>query len=163
MALECALFYVDTPDGIVGENTVEARADSSEILEVHHSVHKPTDTQSGRPTGARVHGPLKVLKRIDKATPLLYKALTQNQNLPALELRWYRPDPTGDGEIQHFFTTKLTDALVSKQLAWLPNTQNPDEAMYSPQEWIEFNYRTITWTYVDGGIEHEDSWNVRNV
>ncbi|HLA64738.1 MAG TPA: type VI secretion system tube protein TssD [Rhodothermales bacterium] len=162
MALEAALFYTDA-QGIVGENTISVRADSSEIVEVHHTVHKPTDTQSGRPTGARVHGAIKILKRIDKATPLLYKALTQNQNLPKLELKWYRPDPAGNGEIQHFYTIEFSDALVSKQEAWLPNTMVPEQAMFSPMEWVEFNYRTIIWRYEDGGIEHEDAWTERNV
>jgi len=33
---------------------------------------------SGLPTGKRIHKPLIVLKRIDKSTPLLAKALTEN-------------------------------------------------------------------------------------
>ena len=162
MALECALFYTDA-QGITGDNSVEIRKDSSEVIEVHHNVYKPTDTQSGRPTGARVHGPLRVLKRLDKATPLLYKALTLNQNLPSVELRWYRPDPTGNGEIQHFQTTTLSNALVSKIEGWLPNTMSDGQARLSPMEWVEFNYQRINWKYEDGGIEHEDAWIERNV
>jgi type VI secretion system secreted protein Hcp len=162
MALECALFYTDA-QGITGDNSVAIRADSSEVVEVHHNVHKPTDQQTGRPTGARVHGALKVLKRLDKATPLLYKALALNQNLPSVELRWYRPDPTGDGEIQHFQTTTLKNALISKIEAWLPNTQSNAEASLSPMEWVEFNYQAINWKSESGGTEHEDAWTERNV
>lgn len=161
MALECALYYTDA-QSIKGDNSVAIRADSSEVIEVHHDVYKPTDTQSGRPTGARVHGALKVLKRLDKATPLLYKALALNQNLPKVELKWFRPDPTGDGEIQHFQTTIIENALVSKIQAWLPNTMSDGEASLSPMEWVEFNYQKITWKSEADGIEHMDAWTERN-
>lgn len=162
MALECALFYVDA-EGITGDNTIAARADSSEVVEVHHSVRKPTEVHSGRASGARVHGPLRVLKRLDKATPLLFKALVTNQVLPTLELRWYRPSPAGTGEIEHYYTIKLTDAAVTLVQAWLPNTVDPTVAHYTSMEWVEFNYRKITETWVDGGIEHEDDWTAANV
>ena len=162
MALEAALFYSDA-QGIKGDNTVAVRVDSSEVIEVHHEVRKPTDAQMGRATGARVHGPLRILKRIDKATPLLFKALTQNQRLPKLELKWYRPDPTGSGEIQHFYTVTIQDAMCSRIEAWLPNTMAEGESHYTPMEWVEFNYRVINWRWEDGGIEHEDAWTERNV
>lgn len=162
MALEAALFYTDA-QGITGDNTIAARADSSEVVELHHEVMKPTDRQSGRPTGARVHGPMRILKRIDKATPQLYNALARNMDLPNLELRWYRPDPTGSGEIQHFYTIVLEHALVSRIEAWLPNSQVAEQAAFTPMEWVEFNYRRITWRFEDGGIESMDDWTERNV
>lgn len=162
MALEAALFYTDA-EGITGDNSIAVRADSSEVLEVHHQVHKPTDRQSGRATGARVHSPLRILKRIDKATPLLAKALCQNQLLKELELRWYRPDPTGTGEIVHFYSIHILNVQVASTEAWLPNTMAASEAHYSPMEWIEFYYRNIRWVWQDGGIEHEDAWTERNV
>ncbi len=162
MALEAALYYTDA-QGIKGDNTITARADSSEILQLDHEVFKPTDSQTGRPTGARVHGPMKILKRIDKASPLLFKALTQNQDLPELEIRWYRPDPTGSAEIQHFYSIILKNVMVSKIQEMLPNTIAPDEAYNTPSEWVSFNYRSIEWTYQDGGITHVDEWTERNV
>lgn len=162
MALECALFYVDA-EGITGDNTIAARADSSEVVEVHHSIRKPTDVHSGRASGARIHGPLRILKRLDKATPLLFKALVTNQSLPVLELRWYRPDPTGTGEIVHYYTIKLEQVAVSLVEAWLPNTQDQHQAHYSSMEWVEFNYQKVTETWVDGGIEHMDEWSQQNV
>jgi type VI secretion system secreted protein Hcp len=162
MALECALFYEDA-EGIKGDNTIAARADSSEIVEVHHTIRKPTDVHSGRASGARIHGPLRILKRLDKATPLLFKALALNQGLPKLELRWYRPDPAGTGEIVHYYTITIENATVSQVEAWLPNTQDQHQAHYSSMEWVEFNYQTITETWLDGGIEHTDAWTQQNV
>jgi type VI secretion system secreted protein Hcp len=165
MAMECALFYVDGGDAgeIKGDNTIQARADSSEIVEVHHEIRKPTDVHSGRASGARVHGPLRVLKRLDRATPLLFKALVMNATIGKMELRWYRPDPAGTGEIVHYYTITLEQVAVSKCQAWLPNTQNQEVAHYSSMEWIEFNYQKVTETWIDGGIEHMDEWQSQTV
>ena len=43
----------------------------------------PRDAASGLPTGKRQHAPFKIRKRVDKATPLLAKALTNNNARPS--------------------------------------------------------------------------------
>jgi type VI secretion system secreted protein Hcp len=156
MALECALFYTNA-NGIQGDNTVAARANSSEVIEVQHETMIGRNA-SGHTTGRRQHGPLRVLKQLDRATVLLRKALVENQVQPELELRWYRPHPMGTGEIQHFFSIILRNAAVSKTDTLLPNTLNPELARLHPQEWVEFVYETVAWRWIDGGIEHEDTW-----
>jgi type VI secretion system secreted protein Hcp len=161
MALDAHLFYTDA-NGIKGENTVTEVggvdvSDTSEVMQVIHSVESPRDRASGMATGRRFHQPMRLLKRIDKATPMLFDALVRNQVQPKLELKWFRPNPT-DGTTQHFYTITIEDARVSKIETVLRETRDPDTANYPPLEWVEFAYRKITWTFVDGGIEASDDW-----
>ena len=44
--------------------------------EISHIVTVPTDTQSGQPSGQRVHKPFVFTCSLNKAVPLLYNALT---------------------------------------------------------------------------------------
>lgn len=158
MAQECALFY-DDANGIQGDNTITSqdREGTSEVYEVHHAVSSPMDLASGRARGRRQHEPLRVLKPIDKATPQLFQTLCQNAMLPKLILKWYRPNPA-DGTTEEFFTVTLTEASVRKVELNLPNTRDAEEMSLPPLEWVEFSYRRITYTHVDGSIEYEDAW-----
>jgi type VI protein secretion system component Hcp len=56
------------------EMEIEAIEFRLELSSDHASIVSPRDPASGLSSGKRTHGPLKVLKRIDKATPLLYSA-----------------------------------------------------------------------------------------
>lgn len=159
MAQEAALFYNDA-QGITGGNIIAVRAESSTVYEAHHEVHTAVESTTGLSTGRRVHGPMKTLKPIDKATPLLYKALCMNENLPELELRWYRPNPD-DGITEHFYSVFLRNVRVSRIEAWLPNAQDPAQQVLSPREWVYFSYGEINWSWIDGGIEHQD--DVRDI
>jgi type VI secretion system secreted protein Hcp len=161
MAQDCFLFYTEA-EGIKGESTVtsvggEDVSETSEVMQANHSVTSPRDRASGQATGRRFHEPLRVLKRVDKATPLLFKALVENQILQKIELKWFRPNPM-DGTTQHFFTMMIENASVVKIAPELPFTRNAQTAELPPLEWVDFVYQKITYTFVDGGIEHHDDW-----
>lgn len=59
----------DTSTGV----SAEAQAE----VEVKYDVKSPRDAASGLPTGKRMHKPLMIRKEIDKATPLLFKAVAE--------------------------------------------------------------------------------------
>src|SRR3954451_7250223 len=110
------------------------------IIAVSHEIVSPRDAASGLPTGKRQHKPLTITKEIDKATPLLMRAIFTNQTLPVVMMTLN--DSTGKAEA----TIKLTNAQVSD------NVQSGDH------QTISFTYQKITWTWVDGGITAEDDW-----
>ena len=110
-------------------------------------------------TGRRTHGPIVIRKRIDRATPLLAKALVQNE-VEAGTFRFYR---TGDdGTEQHFFTIDFQQGRVSSQTTYSSdNVAAAGVAGSSPfMEEVRFVYRRISWTYEPGGITFEDSWSI---
>ena len=67
--------YMNINDtGIKGSVAIAGREGTIEVLEVDHDLHIPTDIHSGKLTGVRVHGPMKVRAAFDAATPYIYKS-----------------------------------------------------------------------------------------
>ncbi len=134
-----------TQGAIAGSCTAKGRLGTSVVVGLSHEVISPRDPASGLPTGKRQHKPLTITKYIDKATPLLYNALVNNENLTRVLLTYYRPDR--DGVPQVYYTVELRNANVVTINERLLNT-----------EMISFTYQRIIWTWTDGGITAEDDW-----
>lgn len=142
---------------IKGESSVhsEGRADSIEVVELTHEVRSPIDGSSGMRSGHREHRPLMVVARIDRATPLLYKAWSNNEDCE-VEIRFWRPDP--NGREQQFFTILLTGVSVASVKMHVPSTVRPETASLPEQVEYSFQYEEITWIAEAVNIEHVDHW-----
>lgn len=162
MAQTVHLFLKASGADIQGESTIESldRANSIECLSFRDSVRTARERSSGMATGERTYEPLTFEKRIDKSSPLLAKALTQNEEIEG-EFKFFRPSPTGDGTIQHFFTVSISKGRIHSIERESPNVLDPAEANQPPTEKVAFVFGKIRWTYVDGGVEHEDDWSQR--
>ncbi|MFQ5529190.1 MAG: Hcp family type VI secretion system effector [Gemmatimonadota bacterium] len=112
-----------------------------------HAVIIPEDAATARATGRRVHKPFTVRKRVDAATPLLYRALTNSETIPAVTLRLPTTNVAGGPTL----TITLTDARIMT----ITSGSSGDDL---PVEEVAFYYNKIQWTYSEGGISHEDSW-----
>jgi len=153
MPLESALYY---SDGIKGSNTKKGRQDSSVVIEFDHRVYSPLDSQRGSVSGSRVHAPLVITKEIDAATPLLYEASCNGKTIPEFKVEWYRISP--DGREEPYFQHTLKNVKVASVEIILPNTKDPSKEKQSHLERLELLYEQVTWTYLDGQLEHTDSW-----
>jgi type VI secretion system secreted protein Hcp len=111
------------------------------LIGMSHAIVSPRDAASGLPTGKRQHKPITITKEIDKATPLLMRVLTTNENLTTVTFNLYRGTSTTP-----YMTVKLTNANIASR------TQTGET------EEISFTYQKIEWTWVDGGITAEDDW-----
>jgi type VI secretion system secreted protein Hcp len=125
----------------------------------NHTVSIPRDSQSGQPTGQRVHKPLVITKVFDKCSPLLYTALTTGEQMRKCVLKFYRT--SADGKQEHYFTIALEDAIIVDINAYMPNCQDPAKAHFTHLEDVAFSYRKITWTHEVGGTEGSDDWRAR--
>jgi type VI secretion system secreted protein Hcp len=116
-------------------------------------------TEGGAPGQAirRVHKPLRIVKAIDKSSPLILKALVQNHNVTA-EFRFYRLD--ANGRPQQHYTVKIQDARVAGVREWKTNTRDLSADRAGDLEEVSFVYHSITWTWEVGGIEFTDTWTV---
>lgn len=119
-----------------------------------HQVIRPTDPQSGQPTGDRVHKPLMITKVFDRSSPLLFNALTTGESLTCT-LRWYRPTDKG---VEHYFTIELVDAVIVDIQSRMPNCQDPDMAHFTHLEDIYFSYRKISWEHLISNTSASDDW-----
>ncbi len=121
-----------------------------------HVVTKPTDPQSGQPSGDRVHRPVVITKVFDKSSPKLYNALCTGELLPKVEIKWFRATQAGGTE--HYFTTKLEDAIIVNIDAYMPNCQDKNVAQFTHLEDISFTYRKISWRHEKASTEGADDW-----
>ncbi|QGY44013.1 type VI secretion system tube protein Hcp [Maribellus comscasis] len=162
MALNAYMRLTGQTQGeIKGSVTQAGREDSIMVVEFHHEVESPVDAASGLPTGKRQHKPLVVTKEIDKSTPLLLNALTNNENITEMELRFWQPSRSGQ-EIQ-YYTIELKNARIVNIGQEMLNNQYPENMRHQVREQIAFVYQKIIWTFEDAGITAEDNWGTRSV
>ena len=124
--------------------------------EVSHIVNVPIDPQSGQPSGQRVHKPFVFTSSLNKAVPLLYNALTNGERLNNVEVHWFRTSTSGGAE--HYFTTKLEDAIITDITLVMPNAQDKNNNDKTELFKVSMNYRKITWEHVAAGTSGSDDW-----
>jgi type VI secretion system secreted protein Hcp len=131
---------------VKGESTQASlgRADTIECVSLEQAVQGGEKVQ---------HSPLKCVKRVDKSSPLLIRALIERQKVEAL-FKFYRPNPTGDGTTEQFYTIELKNARITGYRMWVPNTIDPASSNNPPLEEVTFSFQAIAFTYVNGGIAY---------
>lgn len=139
-----------------GSVTQAGREDSIEVYGWSHEVVSPRDAASGLPTGKRMHKPFVITKPIDKATPLLMKALADNENVPKWKLNCWRPSKSGKEE--QYYTIELQNGSISGIRSEQLNNKYPENMKHEIREHVSFCYQKIIWTFNDGGITAEDDW-----
>ena len=96
MAIPVYLWLKD--DGgadIKGSVDVQDREGSIEVVAQEHCLYIPTDNNTGKLTGTRIHTPFLFTKEIDSSSPYLYKAVTTGQTLKSAEFKWYKINDAG--------------------------------------------------------------------
>jgi type VI secretion system secreted protein Hcp len=97
-----------------------------------------------------------IRKEVDKASPLLYRDLSQGKTYDSVKLEWYRTAKGGQQE--HYFTTTLTSALLVSVKASKKDTQDPSSKSYKDMEDVAFVYQKIAWKEETSGVESYDDW-----
>lgn len=158
MAETLSLHLTANGTDVAGDHTLNSlgRANTIEVVSLEQQVKTAFDRGTLRATGRRVYVPLRFSKRIDRSTPLLRRALVNNE-VVAGEFRWYRPHPAGDGSTQHFFTLAFTQGRITGATLRLPDTLGAETATLPPLEDIELVFNEVTWRWEDGGIEQVDT------
>jgi type VI secretion system secreted protein Hcp len=160
MAETVHLFLKANGTDIKGNSTQISmgRADSIECVYYDQAVSTAREAGSGMATGRRRYEPILVRKRIDKATPLIYKALANNEVVDGI-FKFFRPNPTGDGTTEQFYTVEFKGGRVSSVRNYSPDCIDPVSSNQPAMEEVQFVFHNILWTYNDGGITAEDSWS----
>jgi len=145
---------------IKGESTQQSldRKDTIECVYYEQKVLTAREAGSGMATGRRQYEPLVIRKRIDKSSPLLMKALVENQKIDGT-FKFFRPNPKGDGTTQQFYTVEIKDGRVASIKQAVPDCIAPASSTEPPLEEVAFVFSTIKWTITDGGVSHEDTWS----
>ncbi len=162
MAMTVHLYLTANGTKIDGDSTIESleRADSIECLSFSDSVRTAREASSGLASGERTYEPIRIVKRIDKASPLIAKALCNNEAIEGT-FKFFRPNPAGDGTTEQFFTVVIEEGRVGSVTRISPDTIDPASSNAPPTEEVSFVFGKIRWTYEPDGVEHEDHWSQR--
>jgi type VI secretion system secreted protein Hcp len=159
MAETSHLFLKANGTDINGESTQTSlgREGSIECLYFQDSVRTAREKGTGMATGRRSYEPILFRKRIDKSSPLLAKALCNNEVVEGT-FKFFRPSPSGDGTTEQFFTIEIAEARIAHIKRISPDTIDPASATEPATEEVGIVFHTITWTYEAGGVVHTDNW-----
>lgn len=144
---------------IIGESTQHSlnRAKTIECFSFSHAMSAPVSDMDGSSIGRRRVGPVTIQKRVDASTPLLVKALTENQVIAAT-FSFYRPCPSGDGQTEQFYTLELFEGRI-QAIQQSSSAAHTVAGAHTPaMEEICFAAKSMIWTFVPNGISHHDSW-----
>jgi len=160
MAETVHLYLKANGSDVQGESTQtsQGRENSIECFSFVDAVRTAREAGTGMATGRRTYEPLKITKRIDKSSPLIAKALCNNEVTDGI-CKFFRPNPTGDGTTEQFFTVEFKKGRVASIVRKSMDTLDPASANRPPEEEITFVFHSIKWTYTNGGVEHEDTWD----
>ncbi len=159
MAETVHLYLKANGQDIQGESTQTSlgRENSIECVLFRDSVRTARERGSGMATGRRTYDPIMIIKRIDKSTPLLAKALCNNEVIEGT-FKFFRPNPAGDGTTEHFFTVEILEGRIESIERLVPDSFDPASSILPPSETVRFVFHSITWTYEPSGASHHDNW-----
>ena len=126
--------------------------DSIECITYEDFVETPREASTGYATGRRQYDPVKITKRIDKTSPLMHSALSNNENME-ITISFYKITKIDPEE---YYTIKLMNAkLASIKTSYVEIPNGKTELL----EEYSFVFQSIEWTYVEDGITFSDSWS----
>jgi len=143
---------------INGSVTEKGKENSILVHAFDVEIDSPRDSTSGLATGKRIHQPITIVKEIDKASPLLWAALVNNENLTTWILRVWTPALPPSGLEKQIYTITLTNASIASIHEAMLDNSIPGNATLPLREVITFTYQKIQWTWTDGGITASDDW-----
>jgi type VI secretion system Hcp family effector len=103
------------------------------------------------------HEEVIITKPIDKSTPLLGVAISENERIIECFLDSYWTSSTGHQE--KFFTIELRNASIVKISYHFPNSVTHNDDM--PYEVIHLRYESITWKHHTAGTSGYSIWEDR--
>ncbi len=139
---------------VPGDSSVVSlgRADTIECLSFDMSLIQPRGP-GGQATGRHSYLPIIITKKLDRASVLLLKALTNNE-LCECEFLFFAPGP--GGAERHVYTVEIDDVRLSSVRQFVDPLESEPGGLPALREEVGFVFEGITWTWQDGGILHSD-------
>jgi type VI secretion system Hcp family effector len=148
---------------LTGETTlatigdVDVSSGHIEIYELNFGAERALreGSRSGRSIGRHQLMPLRLVKRTDRSTPLLYEALSRGRRIDG-EIKLFDAHPE-TGEIHQHFAITLAQARLTAMTTTSPDVFDPEDSNRPVYDFLELLPNTITYTDVLHGIEFMDS------
>lgn len=155
MALNVYLELTANGNRVEGESTVATigAEDIENAIEcLSYQDQAQSAFQRGLPTGQLSMEPIRIVKRIDKSTPILLKAMDDSETLEA-RFMFFRTSPE-DGTTELALTTTGTRGRVAFINRTSPATFTSAMAHAPMTEEVGLVFDEYTVTYEPGGQEH---------
>lgn len=144
-----------TQGAIEGYSTKTNHEAEIQCHALDQKITVPFDIQTGQITGMRAHGPVKITKSFDKASPLLFQAMVQGEMMTEVKFMFYRILPSGEEQL--YYTIILSDATIVELHPYMLNVFDPDLARYDHLEDVSFTYSRVEWRWEPDGITASDT------
>ncbi|MEW7311305.1 Hcp family type VI secretion system effector [Buttiauxella gaviniae] len=131
----------------IGNKFQENHLNQIMVISMEHSINRVKNVN---------HGPLSFVKFIDKSSPLLGVAISNNEELE-LKFDMYRASSSGSQELYYSITVRK--AYLNGVSIIYPHTI--DHSGNQPEEMISLNYETITWEHHAAGTSGYSIWEDR--
>jgi type VI secretion system secreted protein Hcp len=155
VAFEAQLMIVGARQGLIlgpGKSEAEGR-----VFGVDHQIVVSRSPAAGMPTGKRYHKLLTVRRDFSPVSLGIREALSTNEILPEVRIRFYLPTPLGPPKQQ--FTLQLFNANVCGVRVILPYTRTlAKRGAQTMSEEVSFTYLSIQWTWNDPPMVATDDW-----
>lgn len=131
----------------IGNKYQSSHPDEIFVLQFGHSLSREANV---------VHCPVRFYKPLDKSSPLLSAAISENEELKVV-FNFYRTSISGG--IERYYTIELQDVHLSNIATCYPHVLT--HAGNQPEEVITMNYKNITWKHLLAGTESYSLWHER--
>jgi type VI secretion system Hcp family effector len=131
----------------IGNKAQPAHQDQILIYELSHGLSRNQNVN---------HQTVVIRKPVDKSSPLLNKAITENEILTC-DFDFYRTNRSGMNEL--YYKVKLIDASIKELRLISPDTlKEPDS---QPTESVSFTYNSVSWEHCLAGTSAYSLWSAR--
>ncbi|MBV6818419.1 Hcp family type VI secretion system effector [Rahnella sp. PD12R] len=131
----------------IGNKAQIAHLDQIMVYDLSHAISREENAN---------HHPVFITKPIDKSSPLLGKAVSENEILTC-DFDVHRINKFGINEL--FYKVKLTRARITNIEVIFPNVILNSNGL--PHETLTLSYETITWEHITAGTSAYSLWNDR--
>jgi type VI secretion system secreted protein Hcp len=152
----------ETQGLIKGDSTVTSlgRADTIEAVAYSHMLATEPDEKIGLPGTVRDHFPITIVKRMDQSSVRLFTAWRTHEMLSAV-IRFYRPNPVGDGTTQKYYTVQLKGAYIFSIKQESLNNLIQANSNFPMMERIAIGYASITEQWMPDEYRDGDEWHAK--
>ncbi len=131
----------------IGNRYQVGHEDQIQILSLNHTITREQNSD---------HHPIQFIKPIDKSSPLLGVAISENELLEGV-FTCYRTSPSGYLEL--FYEIKVFKCMLVELSATYPHSINDNNNM--PYEKALLKYESIVWSHKMAGTSGYSFWEDR--
>lgn len=131
----------------IGNKAQLAHLDQIMVTELSHGLSRVQNVN---------HQELTIQKPVDKSSPLLNKAINENECLTC-DFEYYRTNRFGINEL--YYRVKLINARIASIHSSVPHTINDSGGQ--PEESVSFTYESINWEHCIAGTSAYSLWSER--